>query len=79
MLYRPEQVAEGQRSPRLEREEGRKRKRGEEDEVTRKKAASGSEECGEVRMEFVLCIMYPCCLILTFVPVFFTSANKFLM
>lgn len=54
MLYRPEQVAEGQRSPRLEREEGRKRKRGEEDEVARKKAASGFEDCGEVRIEFIL-------------------------
>lgn len=54
MLYRPEQVAEGQRSPRLELEEGRKRKRGEEDEVARKKAASGLEACDEVRMEFIL-------------------------
>lgn len=67
MLYRPEQVAEGQRSPRLEREEGKKRKRGEEDEVARKKAASGSEECGEVRMEFAL-IRHDQCL-KSFIPV----------
>ena len=51
MLYRPEQVTEGQKSPRLECEEVRKRRweeREEEETVAKKKGASGLEECSEV-------------------------------
>lgn len=52
MLYRapdkPDQVAEGQRSPRLESEEGRKRRREESEEegvAVKKRGTSGLEEC----------------------------------
>lgn len=52
MLYRSEQVTEGQKSPRLECEEVRKRRREEREEeeetVAKKKGASGLEECSEV-------------------------------
>lgn len=55
MLYRSEQGAEGQRSPRLKCEEGRKRKREEREEeetaAVRKKGTSGLEECDEVRTD----------------------------
>ncbi|TKS91075.1 Transcription factor E2F7 [Collichthys lucidus] len=58
MLYRapdkPDQAAEGRRSPRLESEEGRKRKREEREEeptVVKKKGASGLEECVTTRAE----------------------------
>lgn len=63
MLYRPGQAAEGQRSPKMECEEGRKRRweEGGEEEmvVVKKKGSSGSEECDEVRAEFVC--SYCCC------------------
>ncbi|XP_037617245.1 transcription factor E2F7 [Sebastes umbrosus] len=51
MLY---QVPEGQRSPRLESEEGRKRRSEEQEEegtVVKKKGTSGLEECDEMRAE----------------------------
>ncbi|KAE8281612.1 Transcription factor E2F7 [Larimichthys crocea] len=58
MLYRapdkPDQSAEGRRSPRLESEEGRKRKREEREEetkVVKKKGVSGLEECVTTRAE----------------------------
>ncbi|XP_040886151.1 transcription factor E2F7 [Toxotes jaculatrix] len=58
MLYRTpdksDQMPEGQRSPRLESEEGRKRKREEREEeetVVKKKGRSGLEECDKVRAE----------------------------
>ncbi|XP_044042901.1 transcription factor E2F7 [Siniperca chuatsi] len=58
MLYRapdkPNQMPEGQRSPRLESEEGRKRRREEREEegtVVKKKGASGLEECDMMRDE----------------------------
>lgn len=54
MLYRSEHGAEGQRSSRLECEEGRKRKREEREEeetAARKKGTSGLEECDEVRTD----------------------------
>lgn len=56
MLYRapdnPDQVPEGQRSPRLPSEEGRKRRReeGEDEEtVAKKRGTSALEECDKVR------------------------------
>nr|XP_046235357.1 transcription factor E2F7 [Scatophagus argus]XP_046235358.1 transcription factor E2F7 [Scatophagus argus] len=58
MLYRaldkPDETAEGQRSPRLESEEGRKRKmeeREDEGTVVKKKGTSGLEECDKMRAE----------------------------
>nr|XP_033470319.1 transcription factor E2F7 [Epinephelus lanceolatus] len=58
MLYRapdkPEQMPEGQRSPRLESEEGRKRRREEREEegaVVKKKGTFGLEECEKMRAE----------------------------
>ncbi|XP_023264483.1 transcription factor E2F7 isoform X1 [Seriola lalandi dorsalis] len=58
MLYRPldkpDQTPEGQRSPRMESEEGRKRKREEKEEdktAVKKKGTSGLEECDKVRAE----------------------------
>lgn len=62
MLYRPEQVAEGKKSPTLECEEGKKRKRDESEEektVAKKKGTCVSEEREKVGKEFVLfCFMY---------------------
>lgn len=62
MLYRPEQVAEGKKSPASECEEGRKRKRDEskeEETVAKKKGTCVSEEREKVGKEFVLfCFMY---------------------
>lgn len=65
MLYRapdkPEQMPEGQRSPRLESEEGRKRRREEREEegaVVKKKGTFGLEECEKVRcclMRLLVC------------------------
>ncbi|XP_076578660.1 transcription factor E2F7 [Chaetodon auriga] len=58
MLYRapdkPDQAAEGQRSPRLESEEGRKRRREEREEegvAVKKRGTSGLEECDVMRAE----------------------------
>ncbi|XP_029317597.1 transcription factor E2F7 [Cottoperca gobio] len=49
MLYRAPDQPEGQRSPRLECEEGRKRRREDgEQGPPRKKGASGSEDCDEM-------------------------------
>ncbi|KAF1372584.1 hypothetical protein PFLUV_G00267320 [Perca fluviatilis] len=55
MLYRapdkPDQMPEGPRSPRLESEEGRKRRREEEVTVLKKKGRSGLEECDQMGAE----------------------------
>ncbi|KAG7215859.1 hypothetical protein INR49_021840 [Caranx melampygus] len=58
MLYRPldkpDEAPEGQRSPRSEPEEGRKRRmeeREEEETVVKKKGRAGLEECDKVRAE----------------------------
>ncbi|XP_032365993.1 transcription factor E2F7 isoform X2 [Etheostoma spectabile] len=55
MLYRapdkPDQMPEGSRSPRLEAEGGRKRRREEEVPMLKKKGRSGLEECDQMRAE----------------------------
>ncbi|XP_078098930.1 transcription factor E2F7 [Sander vitreus] len=59
MLYRapdkPDQIPEGPRSPQLESEEGRKRRREEEVTVLKKKGRSGLEECNQMGAEAAEC------------------------
>lgn len=61
MLYRPEQVAEGKKSPASQCEEGKKRRReeGEEEEtVPKKKGTCVSEGWEKVGKEFLCCFMH---------------------
>lgn len=61
MLYRPEQVAEGKKSPTSECKEGKKRKRGESEEeetVAKKKGTCVSEEREKVGNKLLFCFMY---------------------
>lgn len=61
MLYRPEQVAEGKKSPASECEEGKKRKRDESEEeetVAKKKGTCVSAGWEKVGKEFLFCFMH---------------------